>query len=109
MTAQFKNPPENRRICDDRINYAKLKVDGANAARNDRAQEKALVSRQSEQHAHLHNVDDSTHARTSPVGKEAGAMTETGNGTGPNDPPTLFEALGIVLERTPKATASSSS
>lgn len=105
MTEQIKNSPKDRRICEERINYAKLKVDGANAASNDRDQDKAPVSRQSEQHAQLHIADDSMHARTSPNGKEAGAMTEFGNGTGPDDLPTLFETLGIVLEATPKPTA----
>ncbi|TYB83482.1 hypothetical protein [Maritimibacter fusiformis] len=72
-----KNSPETRRICEDRINYAKLKKDGAIAASEVRTEEQAPVSEVSHEHAHPLHADDGTRAPAYHQEKEDAAMNES--------------------------------
>lgn len=91
-------------ICDQRIKYAKLKVDGANAATEVRTEDKAPVSESSQSNVHPHRADESSPALNHWVGKEGADMTGENNASDPGGVLAMNKALGVALEAAPQKT-----
>jgi hypothetical protein len=77
MISLKKNSPQSGKICETRINHAKMKEDGACAVINDRDELKAPLSERSQEHAHPQNADDGTRASAYHQEKEVAAMKDS--------------------------------
>lgn len=104
MESHDKETPQTRRICDDRINYAKLKEDGATAAINVREKLTAPVSECSRKIAHSPRADECRRAPARHQNMEVAEMEDMKTGHSFDGAPILAKALGMALEAHPKKT-----
>ncbi|WP_353428868.1 hypothetical protein [Paracoccus denitrificans] len=103
METTIRNTHETRRICDERNDYGKLKVEGAIAHTTECADQKAPVSESSPNDAYPHNADDGTRAPANQPSKEVAAMEEE-NGSGLGHAALMGDALRVALDTPPKKT-----